>query len=36
MVVIFAAAFLGERPSWPHWVGIGLIAVGVVILGIKW
>jgi transporter family protein len=29
MVVIFAAAFLGERPSWPHWVG-------VVILGIKW
>jgi transporter family protein len=36
LVAIFATAFLGERPSVPHWCGIGLVAVGVVILGIKW
>jgi bacterial/archaeal transporter family protein len=36
LVAIFAVTFLGERPSLPHWLGIGLVAVGVVVLGIKW
>jgi transporter family protein len=36
LVAVFAAAFLGERPSLPHWFGIGLVALGVVILGVKW
>jgi transporter family protein len=36
LVAVFAVAFLGERPSLPHWLGIGLVALGVVILGIKW
>lgn len=35
LVVIFAFAFLGERPSMREWVGITLVAIGVLILAIK-
>lgn len=35
LVVIFAFAFLGERPSVREWVGIALIAIGVLVLAIK-
>ena len=34
MVAVFAFAFLGERPSWLEWVGIGMVAAGVVVLAI--
>ena len=30
LVAVFAYAFLGERPSWREWLGMGLVAVGVV------
>jgi bacterial/archaeal transporter family protein len=33
LVAVFAVAFLGERPSVPNWVGIGLIAAGAVLVG---
>lgn len=32
LVAVFAYAFLGERPSYREWLGIGLIAAGVVVL----
>jgi len=35
LVVIFAFAFLGERPSIREWVGIALVAVGVIVLAMK-
>jgi bacterial/archaeal transporter family protein len=35
LVALFAFAFLGERPSTTGWMGIGLIAAGVVIIAIK-
>ncbi len=35
LVVIFAFAFLGERPSVREWAGIALIAIGVLVLAIK-
>ena len=35
MVAVFAFVFLGERPSVREWTGIMLVAVGVLILGIK-
>lgn len=35
LVAVFACAFLGERPSDRDWLGIGLIAAGVLVLGIK-
>jgi bacterial/archaeal transporter family protein len=35
LVALFAFAFLGERPSAPGWMGIGLIAAGAVIIAIK-
>jgi bacterial/archaeal transporter family protein len=35
LVALFAFAFLGERPSATGWLGIGLIAVGAVIIAIK-
>ena len=35
MVAVFAVVFLGERPSVREWTGIMLVAVGVLILGIK-
>jgi len=36
LVVIFAFVFLGERPSLQEWVGISLVAIGVLVLAIKW
>jgi bacterial/archaeal transporter family protein len=36
LVAIFAVAFLQERPRWQEWVGLGLVATGVFILGFKW
>jgi transporter family protein len=35
LVALFAFAFLGERPSATGWFGIGLIAVGAVIIAIR-
>jgi transporter family protein len=35
LVAIFAFTFLGERPSIREWLGIGLVACGVIILGLK-
>lgn len=35
LVAVFAVAFLGERPSGRDWVGIALVAVGVVLLALK-
>ncbi|WP_310597262.1 EamA family transporter [Aeromonas aquatica] len=35
LVVIFAVLFLGERPSLREWLGIGLIAGGVMVLAFK-
>ena len=34
-VALFAFAFLGERPSLKDWLGIGLVAVGVLTLAIR-
>lgn len=33
LVAVFAFLFLGERPSPGHWLGIGLVGFGVLILG---
>ena len=35
LVAIFAVVFLGERPSPREWMGIALVAGGVVVLGLK-
>ena len=35
LVAVFAFAFLGERPSAREWLGIGLVAVGVLVLAFK-
>ncbi|QIW15345.1 hypothetical protein A4G20_02850 [Pasteurellaceae bacterium RH1A] len=35
LVAIFAVVFLGERPSGQDWLGIGLVAAGVLVLAIK-
>lgn len=35
LVAIFAVAFLGERPSLQEWLGIALIAGGVLVLALK-
>lgn len=35
LVAVFAVAFLGERPSAREWAGIGLVALGVFILGLR-
>ncbi|MBB1090356.1 EamA family transporter [Rhodopseudomonas palustris] len=35
LVALFAFAFLGERPSGVHWLGIALIAAGAVIIAVK-
>lgn len=35
LVAIFAVAFLGERPSSRDWLGIALVAVGVLTLALK-
>ncbi len=33
LVAVFAFAFLGERPSAGHWLGIALVGLGVLVLG---
>jgi bacterial/archaeal transporter family protein len=35
LVAVFAVIFLGERPSLPNWLGIGLIAAGAVLIAWK-
>jgi len=35
LVAIFAFAFLGERPSMREWMGIAMVAAGVVVLALK-
>ncbi len=35
LVALFAVAFLGERPSGRDWLGIALVAGGVVLLALK-
>lgn len=35
LVAIFAFTFLGERPSFRDWTGIGLVACGVLVLALK-
>jgi len=35
LVAIFAVAFLGERPGGREWIGIGLVASGVLLLAFK-
>ena len=35
LVAVFAFAFLGERPSVREWLGIGLVAGGVLLLAFK-
>jgi transporter family protein len=35
LVAIFAVLFLGERPAMKDWLGIFLVAGGVVLLGLK-
>ncbi len=35
LVAVFAATFLGERPSWREWGGIALVGVGVLVLSLK-
>lgn len=35
LVAIFAFAFLGERPALHEWVGIAMVAGGVIVLSLK-
>jgi transporter family protein len=35
LVALFAYAWLGERPSPREWLGIGLVAAGVLVLAIR-
>lgn len=35
LVAVFAFAFLGERPSGREWLGIGLVASGVLLLAFR-
>ena len=35
LVALFAVVFLGERPVARDWLGIALVAVGVVLLALK-
>lgn len=35
LVAVFAFAFLGERPSFRDWSGIGLVALGVLLLAFR-
>lgn len=35
LVVLFAVLFLGERPDKQEWLGIGLVATGVLVLAFK-
>lgn len=35
MVAVFAAVFLGERLSAVNWLGVGLIALGAVLVALR-
>ncbi len=35
LVTVFAFAFLGERPSPREWLGIALVAIGVLVLALR-
>ena len=35
LVALFAFAFLGERPAPRDWLGLGLVAVGVIVLALE-
>ena len=35
LVALFAVIFLGERPALREWLGIGMVACGVVVLALK-
>lgn len=35
LVAVFAVAFLGERPGAREWLGLALVASGVLLLGLK-
>ena len=35
LVAVFAIAFLGERPSLREWIGIAMVAGGVLVLAFK-
>ena len=35
LVAVFAFVFLGERPSWREWLGIALVATGVIVLAMR-
>ena len=35
LVAVFAVAFLGERPAAREWFGIGLVALGVLVLSVR-
>lgn len=35
LVAMFAFGLLGERPSMRDWLGIGMVASGVLVLAIK-
>lgn len=35
LVAVFAVVFLGERPNGQEWLGIGLVAAGVLVLALK-
>lgn len=35
LVAIFGVIFLGERLSWPNWLGIALIAAGAVLVAYR-
>ncbi|HEX2951050.1 MAG TPA: EamA family transporter, partial [Armatimonadota bacterium] len=35
LVAIFACVFLGERPALREWIGIAMVAGGVLVLAIK-
>ena len=35
LVAVFAFAFLGERPAVREWLGIGLVAAGVLVLSLR-
>lgn len=35
LVALFAVLFLGERPAVKDWIGIGLIAMGAVLLALR-
>lgn len=35
LVAVFAVVFLGERLSLREWLGVGLVATGVLVLALK-